>query len=248
MEGSLFLPSFRILSKFVSCNKPLFKKLVYMVFKNAKRQCDKWGDYEMHLAPFDKTKPIYYEFTACPVAEFAKRHNLLEIMPALCNPDYESMELIHAKLVRTTTCSNGCKCDYCICGIKIRTLKIAPNIVMKSDTGETNNAFTSSFRNTRFGILLIIVCAVGIHSGYKFVHLMNILFFEKTTLAKSQGLFFCFLSTPHSLFLQFPVLTVCMQKAAAFFGKRFSEIFRIKCRNAFVFVRKAYCPFFVYFI
>lgn len=82
MEGSLFLPSFRILSKFVNCNKPLFKKLMYMVFKNAKRQCDKWGDYKMHLAPFDKTKPIYYEFTACPVAEFAKRHNLLE----LCQP------------------------------------------------------------------------------------------------------------------------------------------------------------------
>lgn len=95
MEGSLFLPSFRILSKFVNCNKP-------------------------------KTKPIYYEFTACPVAEFAKRHNLLEIMPALCNPDYESMELIHAKLVRTTTCSNGCKCDYCICGDKDPYLKNRP--------------------------------------------------------------------------------------------------------------------------
>lgn len=126
MEGALFLPSSRILSKFVNCNKPLLKKLMYMVFKNAKRQCDKWGDYEMHLAPFDKTKPIYYEFTACPIAEFAKRHNLLEIMPALCNPDYESMELIHAKLVRTTTCSNGCKCDYCICGDKDPYLKNHP--------------------------------------------------------------------------------------------------------------------------
>jgi hypothetical protein len=26
------------------------------------------------------------------------------------------MELIHAKLIRTTTCANGCKCDYMICG------------------------------------------------------------------------------------------------------------------------------------
>ena len=36
-------------------------------------------------------------------------------MPALCNPDYAGMELIHAKLVRTTTCANGCRCDYAIC-------------------------------------------------------------------------------------------------------------------------------------
>ncbi len=37
-------------------------------------------------------------------------------MPALCNVDYASMELLHAKLVRTTTCVDGCRCDYAICG------------------------------------------------------------------------------------------------------------------------------------
>ena len=30
--------------------------------------------------------------------------------------DYASMELLHARLVRTTTCVDGCKCDYTICG------------------------------------------------------------------------------------------------------------------------------------
>ena len=40
----------------------------------------------------------------------------LEVMPALCNPDFTAMELIHARLVRTTTCANGCKCDYTVCG------------------------------------------------------------------------------------------------------------------------------------
>ena len=29
---------------------------------------------------------------------------------------YASMELLHARLVRTTTCVNGCRCDYTICG------------------------------------------------------------------------------------------------------------------------------------
>ena len=55
-------------------------------------------------------------YPECPTAEFAKKHGLLEVMPALCNPDFTAMELIHARLVRTTTCANGCKCDYTICG------------------------------------------------------------------------------------------------------------------------------------
>ncbi len=122
MEGNLFLPAFRKL-KFVDCNKPFFKRLMYMAFKNAKRQCDKWGDFKMNLAPYDKNAPIYYEFTECPVARFAKEHNLLEVMPALCNPDFEGMECIHARLVRTTTCANGERCDYTILGDRDEYLK-----------------------------------------------------------------------------------------------------------------------------
>lgn len=118
MECALFLPAFRILAAFVDCNKPLFKKMMYKSFKNAEKQCGRWHDYEMHVASFDQGKPICYEFTRCPVAEFARQHDLLEVMPALCNPDYTAMELIHAKLVRKTTCANGCRCDYTICGDK----------------------------------------------------------------------------------------------------------------------------------
>ena len=125
IEGNLILPAFRKL-KFVDCNRPLFKKLMYRAFRIAKKQCDKWGDYQMYVAPFDKDKPIYYEFTACPAAEFAKKHDLLEVMPALCNPEYTSMELIHARLVRETTCCNGCKCDYTICGDRDDYLKKHP--------------------------------------------------------------------------------------------------------------------------
>lgn len=120
MEENLFLPAFRKLGKLADCgiidiSKPFFKKLLYKSFANAKKQCDKWGDFKMNLAPYDADKPIRYEFTECPTAEFAKKHNLCEVMPALCNPDYAGMELIHAKLVRTTTCANGCRCDYAIC-------------------------------------------------------------------------------------------------------------------------------------
>lgn len=70
----------------------------------------------MYVAPYDRDKPIYYEFTACPVAEFAIKNGLTDILPALCNVDFVCMELLHARLVRKTTCGNGCRCDYTICG------------------------------------------------------------------------------------------------------------------------------------
>lgn len=125
MEGNLFLGAFRKM-KFVDCNKPFFKKLMYRAFLNAKKQCDKWGDFKMNVAPFEKDKPVYYEFTECPTAEFAKKHGLLEVMPALCNPDFEAMECIHARLVRKTTCANGEKCDYTICGDRSEYLREHP--------------------------------------------------------------------------------------------------------------------------
>ena len=70
MEENLILPTFRKL-KFVDCNKPFWRKLMYKAFVRAKRGCDKWHDYEMSVAPYETDKPIYYEFTSCPAAEFA---------------------------------------------------------------------------------------------------------------------------------------------------------------------------------
>ena len=125
MEGELFLPAFRKL-RFVDVNKPFWKRLLHRAFLTAKKRCDQWGDFVMHVAPYEADKPIYYEFTQCPTAEFAKQHGLLEVMPALCNPDFEGMELLHARLVRTTTCANGCKCDYTICGDRDAYLKEHP--------------------------------------------------------------------------------------------------------------------------
>lgn len=128
MEGELFLPAFRKLRKlrFVDCNKPVFQRLLHFSFQKAKGRCDKWGDFQMKVAPYEKGEPIVYEFTTCPTAEFARDHGLLEVMPALCNPDYAAMECIHARLVRTTTCANGCRCDYAVYGDRDSRLRDHP--------------------------------------------------------------------------------------------------------------------------
>lgn len=128
MEENLILPSFKKL-KFVDCNKSFWKKLMYKAFSAAKKKCDKWHDYEMNVAPYSENEPIYYEFTACPAAEFAKQFGLTEIMPALCNVDFKSMELIRAKLIRTGTCVDGDKCDYTICGDRDEYIAAHPEYV-----------------------------------------------------------------------------------------------------------------------
>lgn len=128
MENELFLPMFRMLS-FADCNKPFWKLILHWSFAASEKKCNAWHDYEMSVAPYEKDKPIYYEFTACPIAEFVKQHDLLEVMPAMCNPDYAAMELLHAWLMRTTTCADGCKCDYTICGDWDEYLKEHPEYV-----------------------------------------------------------------------------------------------------------------------
>ncbi len=127
IEEELVLPPFKKL-KFVNCNKPFWKKLMYKAFTSAKSQCDKWHDYEMSVHPYEDGKPIYYEFTACPAAQFAKQFGLEEVMPALCNVDYKSMELIRAKLIRKGTVVDGDRCDYTICGDKDEYVSEHPEI------------------------------------------------------------------------------------------------------------------------
>lgn len=117
IEENLILPAFKKL-RFVNCNRPFWKRIMYKAFCTAKRKCDKWNDYQMNVRPYKKDEPIYYEFTSCPAAKFANEFGLTEIMPALCNVDYKAMELIHAKLIRKETCVNEKKCDYTICGDK----------------------------------------------------------------------------------------------------------------------------------
>lgn len=115
MMEDITLPTFKKL-RFVDFNKPIYKKLMYKSFLSAKKRCDRWKDYKMDVAPYDKNKPIYYEFTFCPVADFAKRFGFKEIMTSLCKVDYKCLEIMHAKLIREHTCVEGNRCDYTIYG------------------------------------------------------------------------------------------------------------------------------------
>lgn len=128
MMEDLILPTFQKL-RFVDFNHRIYKKLMYIAFQKSKKKCDKYMDYDMRIDPYDKDKPIYYEFRTCPVAEFAKKNGLKDIVPSLCNVDYKCMEVMHATLIRKTTCVSGDKCDYMICQNKDKEIKEHPEYI-----------------------------------------------------------------------------------------------------------------------
>lgn len=101
---------------FVDCNRRFFKKLMYRAFIRAEKRCEQYHDYEMTVEPYREGEPLRYKFTTCPVAAFAREHNLLDILPALCNVDYPAISLFRARLIRTTTLGRGECCDYAIVG------------------------------------------------------------------------------------------------------------------------------------
>lgn len=63
MEEDIVLPGFKRL-RFVNFNKNIYKKLMHTAFVNTKKQCDRFNDYKMSVANYEKDKPLYYEFTS----------------------------------------------------------------------------------------------------------------------------------------------------------------------------------------
>lgn len=65
---------------------------------------------------FDDTRHrdgTYYWFTHCPIEQYCRSHDLIHILPVLCDIDYMIADLAHAKLVRHETLAKGGKvCDY----------------------------------------------------------------------------------------------------------------------------------------
>ena len=69
---------------------------------------------------FDKTKHsegFYYHFTKCPLNDFARKEGYLEVLPVMCEIDFLSAELMHARLIREQTLASGGEmCDYWFVG------------------------------------------------------------------------------------------------------------------------------------
>ena len=116
MNCEVFLPEFRKMAGIVNANRPFLRRLLHLAFvMTARTDEGREGGYIMKVEPYSKDG-VRYRFDRCPIAEFAKAHGYLDIMPAFCNSDYPAMEYINAALIRRHTCANSDVCDYWIVG------------------------------------------------------------------------------------------------------------------------------------
>lgn len=119
---NLFMDPFKKLGKIINLNRKVDMWLIERVFKKiSNKDCLQFKQYPATFCnvgePFDKkNQAARYHFTQCPNAEFAKKHNLLHVLPLLCNSDYWGISQIHGTLIRCGTCGNADKCDYCVVG------------------------------------------------------------------------------------------------------------------------------------
>jgi hypothetical protein len=125
LEGfvqNLFMGQFTKLGKIFNLNRSsnmwLIDKVFQKVGRRDRKDAETWPDGFINVnEPYDKEHhAARYHFTQCPNAEFAKKHNMLHILPLLCNSDFFGISEIHGQLIRCGTCGNSDVCDYLVVG------------------------------------------------------------------------------------------------------------------------------------
>jgi len=98
----------------------LFGGFMHMADNWTKRHPEDTNTWDFH---FDETlhrDGFYYHFTYCPLYAFCREHGYEEINRVLCGMDFQTMSMMHSRLIREQTISGGGdKCDYWTIGDKI---------------------------------------------------------------------------------------------------------------------------------
>lgn len=121
---NMFMGPFIKLGKIIDLNRSFDLWLIDKVFRKSgnrdRKDAERFPDGFINVdEPFDKKdNAARYHFTQCPNAEFAKKHDLLHVLPLMCNCDFFGIEQIHGTLIRCGTCGNSDVCDYCVVGNK----------------------------------------------------------------------------------------------------------------------------------
>ena len=122
LTKDVFMEPFRKLGKIFDLNRRsnmwLIDKVFNRVGKRDREDLKKYPEgFDNTNLPYDSKNQISrYVFNRCPNAEFAKKHNLLHVLPLCCNCDFYGIEQIHGTLIREGTCGNSDHCDYCVVG------------------------------------------------------------------------------------------------------------------------------------
>lgn len=114
-----------VISALLDFNKPKNQEKLKRRYEKYKALSDKkldngeWGNsWRVEMLP-DNKKGVAFNLVGCPLADFAKKHGYLEIMSVLCDFDYITASLMHARLIRKHTVADGSQyCDYLYIGDK----------------------------------------------------------------------------------------------------------------------------------
>lgn len=121
-------------------NRTLLKivgSLMRLVFTPMNKRVDsgEWNNaWRVKINPDKPTGGVQMVLVGCPIADFARKHGYMELMPAMCNPDYNSMREYGFYLIRPKTVGMGYDiCDYHLVGDKSRAAELSP--VGKDENG-----------------------------------------------------------------------------------------------------------------
>ena len=119
---NLFMEGFVKLGKIFNLNRRfdirLINKVFHVIGKKDQKQYKQYPAKFCNISePYDKEHhAARYHFSQCPNADFARKHDLMHVLPLFCNSDYWGISQIHGTLIRCGTCGNSDKCDYCVVG------------------------------------------------------------------------------------------------------------------------------------
>ena len=101
-------------------NRRWVQRFVGRMYGSYIRKCGKrdWGNtWTMEVNPYGHEEGLAWRFTSCPVAEFAREHDLLPWTKYLCQMDHRMAEAAGCVLRREHTLAAGDdECDYWIVG------------------------------------------------------------------------------------------------------------------------------------
>lgn len=133
MLEAAHIQKYRKIGRWLDMNKldrPWICALAHSALKRAARKINnrKGGDWNntwgIQVNPERHDHGIAMTLVGCPLADFAKKHGYMDILPILCDADRQVTEAVHGRLIRHNTVAKGAdRCDYWIVGDKDVTSK-----------------------------------------------------------------------------------------------------------------------------
>jgi len=92
----------------------LYKYMEHYAMRANAQKGKEWGNtWGIKVNPDKRETGIALNLVGCPLADFARKHDMMDILPIMCNIDHRSVETFGMKLYRDKTVSNGnAECAY----------------------------------------------------------------------------------------------------------------------------------------